>query len=113
MKNLITKLLFLSFLTVTPAIAGTGHSHGQEKAITTEQVTSRASQNIERLIDAGKIDASWKEVKVSSIEQKTFSHDLEWVVKLTNNKISDTSKQSLYMFFSLGGTYLAANYTGQ
>ena len=113
MKNLITKLLFLSFLTVTPAIAGTGHSHGQEKAITTEQVTSRASQNIERLIDAGKIDASWKEVKVSSIEQKTFSHDPEWVVKLTNNKISDTSKQSLYMFFSLGGTYLAANYTGQ
>ena len=113
MKHLITTLLFLSFLSITPAIAGTGHSHGQEKAITTEQVTSLASENIERLIDAGKIDPTWKEVKVSSIEQKTFSHDPEWVVKFTNNKISDASKQSLYMFFSLGGQYLATNYTGE
>ena len=113
MKNLISTLLFLSFLTVTPAIAGTGHSHAEEKPITTEQVTSLASENIERLIDAGKIDPSWKEVKVNSIEQKTFSHDPEWVVKYTNNKMSDASKQTLYMFFSIGGRYLATNYTGE
>ena len=113
MKNLITTLLFLSFLTVTPAIAGTGHSHGEEVAITSEQATSLASQKMKQLIDSEKIDASWKEVKVSSIEQKTFSQGPEWVVKFTNNKISDASKQNLYMFFSLGGRYLAANHTGQ
>ena len=113
MKNLITTLLFLSFLTVTPAIAGTGHSHGEEEAITSEQATSLASEKIKQLIDAGKIDTTWKEVKVSSIEQKTYSHDPEWVVKFTNNKISDASKQTLYMFFSLGGRYLATNYTGE
>ena len=113
MKHLITTLLFLSFLTISPAIAGTGHSHGQEKAISTEQVTSLASKNIERLIDAGKIDPTWKEVKANSIEQKTFGHDPEWVVKFTNNKIADASKQTLYMFFSLGGQYLATNYTGE
>ena len=113
MKNLITTLLFLSLLTLTPAIAGTGHSHGKETAISSEQATSLASQKIEQLIDSKKIDPSWQAVKVTSIEQKTYSHDPEWVVKFTNNKISDASKQTLYMFFSLGGHYLAANYTGE
>jgi len=111
MKNLITTLLFLFLFIVTPAIAGAGHSHGE--AITNEQATSLASQKMKQLIDVGKIDPTWKEVKVSSIEQKTFSHDPEWVVKFTNDKISDASKQTLYMFFSLDGRYIAANYTGE
>lgn len=113
MKKLVTTFLLLSFMGITPAIAGTGHSHAKEKAITTEEVTSLASENIKRLIDTGKIDPSWKEVKINSIEQKTFSHDPEWVVKYKNDKISEASKQTLYMFFSIGGRYLATNYTGE
>ena len=113
MKKLVTTFLLLSFMSITPAIAGTGHSHAKEKAITTEEVTSLASENIKRLIDTGKIDPSWKGVKADSIEQKTFGHDPEWVVKYKNDKISEASKQTLYMFFSIGGRYLATNYTGE
>ena len=113
MKKLLSTFLLLSFISITPTIAGTGHSHAEEKAITTEEVTSLASENIKRLIDAEKLDPSWKEVKIHSIEQKTFSHDPEWVVTYKNDKIIEASKQTLYMFFSIGGRYLATNYTGE
>lgn len=113
MKKLLGTFLLLSLISITPTFAGTGHSHAQEKAITTEEVTSLASQNIQRLIDAEKIDPSWKEVDINKIEQKTFGHDPEWVVEYKNGKISEASKQTLYMFFSIGGRYLATNYTGE
>ncbi len=113
LKKLVSTLLLLSFISITPAIAGTGHSHAEEKAITTEEVTSLSTKNIKRLIDTGKIDPSWEEVKSDSIEQKTFDHDPEWVVTYSNKQINDASKQTLYMFFSIGGHYLATNYTGE
>ena len=116
MKNLAITLLFSSILFATPAMAGSGHDHGhghEQKAASSEVVLSRASKKVKQLADAGKIDPSWAEVKSSNIEQKTFSKESEWVVTFKNNKISDSSKQTLYIFFSLAGHYIAANHTGQ
>lgn len=42
-----------------------------------------------------------------------FDGDTEWVVVFVNDKIADTDKQKLYVFLTLGGDYIAANYTGK
>jgi hypothetical protein len=116
MKNLITTFLFSSLIFATPVIAGSDHDHGHshdQKAASSEIVLNQASKKVKELVDAGKIDASWAEVKSSEIKQKTFSHDPEWVVTFKNTKISDSSKQALYLFFHLNGRYIATNYTGK
>lgn len=118
MKNLITIFLFSSLLFVTPVIAGSDHDHGHghshdQKAASSEVVLKQASEKVKELVNAGKIDASWAEVKSSEIKQITFSHDPEWVVTFKNTEISDLSKQALYLFFNLNGKYIATNYTGK
>ncbi len=116
MKILVAALLFATLLLafpVAPVIAGSGHSHGPQKAISSEQAASRASKFIARMVDAEKIDASWVKIAPDSVEKKTFSQDPEWVVTFKNNNIKDPSKQTLYMFLSLYGDALGANYTGQ
>jgi hypothetical protein len=35
------------------------------------------------------------------------------VAVFVNDKITDPAKQKLYVFMTLGGDYLAANYTGE
>ncbi|WP_019557440.1 DUF6488 family protein [Thiomicrorhabdus arctica] len=119
MKNLITAL-FLSLFMVTPAMASGGHAHGPDGGhsqshapITSAEAINRASKKITQLVSAGVIDASWSGVKASSVEQKTFANAAEWVIAFKNDKIKDSAKQNLYVFFSLEGHYIAANYSGK
>jgi hypothetical protein len=86
-----------------------GHSHGP---ISNDNVINRALKKVKQMAHAGKIDATWSAVKTARAEQKTFSKGPEWVVTFKNDKVSDTAKQTLYLFFSLDGHYIAANYTG-
>lgn len=115
MKKL-TLTLFLALLINTPlAIAGTGHDHGHttHDAVSSEEVIKRATSKAQDLITKGKIDASWSKIKASGAEKKTFNKKKEWVVSFNNEIVSDTSKQTLYLFFSLEGHYIAANFTGK
>lgn len=116
MKKL-TLTLFLTLLINTPlAMAGTGHDHGHShslEAISSEEVIKRATSKVQNLITKEKIDASWSAIKASSAEQKTFNKKKEWVISFNNEKVSDTKKQTLYLFFSLDGHYIAANFTGE
>lgn len=96
------------------ALAGAGHDHGHSHdPVTQAQAEKAAVKNISRLIDKGKIDASWSSVKVAKSEKKKFGKKLEWVVTFENKQITDPKKQILYIFLSLEGGYLAANYTGK
>lgn len=118
MKNLTTALLFTSLLFAAPVMAGSGHEHGHghshtEKAISSAEAISKATKKVKQLADAGKLDKTWGEAKASKAEQKTFSHDPEWVVSFKNSKITDSSKQTLYVFLKMSGHYIAANYTGK
>lgn len=114
MKNLTAAVLFSALLFTTPAMAGTGHDHGHaQEAITSKEAVSRASEKVKNLAEAGKIDSTWAGIESSNVEQKTFGHDPEWVITFKNNKVSDVTKQTLYVFFSLGGQYIATNYTGK
>ncbi len=118
MKNLASTLLFLSaLLFAMPIIAGGGHEHDSDGGhsrgpISSDQVIDRALKKMKHMADAGKIDATWSGVKAASAEQKTYSKGPEWVVTFGNDKINDEAKQTLYLFYSLDGHYIAANYTG-
>lgn len=117
MKNLATTVLLSSLLFGTPVMAGSGHSHDADGGhshgpASSDSVTKKASQRINKLANAGKIDASWSGVKAARVEQKTYSKGPEWVITYKNDKVSDAAKQTLYMFFTLDGHYIAANYTG-
>jgi hypothetical protein len=115
MKNLTTTLLISSLLFAIPVLAGSNHDHGYsqaQEAISSEEAASLASKKVNQLANTGKIDLTWNEVEVSSIEQKTYSNGPEWLITFKNTGISDASQQTLYLFFTLSGQYLAANYTG-
>ena len=117
MKLLATTLLLSSLLFAAQVMAGGGHSHDADGGhslapISSEEATTRASKKVEQLADAGKIDATWTGVKAASVEQKIYSKGPEWVITFKNDKVSDTSKQTLYLFFSPDGHYIAANFTG-
>ena len=89
-----------------------GHSHSHD-AISSEAVSKQGVQKINDLVKKGKIDKSWAEVKVDKVEQKTFSKDPEWVVTFRNDKVSDKSKQTIFVFYTLDGHYLATNFSGE
>ena len=116
MKTLIVTTFFISSLAFAfPVMAGSGHNHGHsqsQKAISDIEAANRATEVVGELANSKKIDESWIKLKADNIEQKIFSHDPEWVVTFKNEKIQDASKQTLYVFLSLSGDYLGANYTG-
>ena len=100
-----------------PLVAGPGHEHGpggghSHGPISAEAASKKAKKRIKQFISAGKIDASWANVKVASAKQKTYSKGPEWVVTFKNEKITDAKKQTLYFFYTLDGHYIAANFTG-
>ena len=115
-------IVFSFILSLSPiaVFAGADHDHGHEDGhshshdpVNQSQAEQMAIKSVEQLVEKGKIDSSWKSVKVAKSEKKKFGNNLEWVVSFHNDKMSDTSKQTLYVFMSLTGEYIAANYTGK
>jgi len=103
----------VTILSALPAQAGPGHTHSHEhEEITQQGAIEKATAKIRQLVKKGKIPQSWASIDAVSAEKKKFKKGSEWVVKFNNDKIEDKSKQTLYVFFSLDGHYLAANYTG-
>ena len=45
--------------------------------------------------------------------KKKFHHSMEWVVSFKNEKITDKTKQTLYIFVNMHGEITGANYSGQ
>ena len=118
----IQPILFSLILALSPAVllAGANHDHGHDHGhdhshdpVNQSQAEKVAIESVAMLVKKGKIDGSWKSVSVASAEKKKFGGKMEWVVSFKNDKISDASKQTLYVFLSLTGDYIAANYTGK
>jgi len=105
--------LALSFFTWV-AIAGEGHDHSHSHdPVSQSQAEVNATKSVSALVDKDKIDKSWKSIKATKSEKKQFDGKMEWVVIFNNKTISDKEKQTLYVFLTLSGEYLAANYTGK
>jgi len=113
MRNISTVLLVSSLFFASPVMAGAGHDHGNGShshgPISSEKVINKATEKVKSLIKSGKLDKSWADVKAVGASTKGD----EWVVTYKNDKVSDAAKQTLYVFFSLDGIYIAANFTGK
>ena len=111
MRILPITLLCSLFMLSAAAISGPGTDHTHEP-LSKREVSIQAETHLESLIERGKVDPSWEYKSPKSVEQKTFAKGPEWVVKFENDKLPDPNQRVLYMFFTLDGHYLAANYSG-
>ena len=115
MKNLfIIGALIFSFSSF--AGPGGGHSHGHghshsKKSVSKEKTGEIGRYHVDRLVKAGKIDASWKSSTFDKSEKKIFGKKTEWVVTFDNEK--GVKGKKLYIFLKLSGEFVAANFTGK
>ena len=108
--------LALSVSSTTPALAGADgecHFHGTTPA-PEATVMSCAQMHKERLIKKGTIEPSWSAIKHDSIKQieGESGQKAAWQVTFKDSTATDKSKETLYMFFTLSGNFLAVNFTG-
>ena len=98
-----------------PAMASEGgscHFHGSKPAAEAT-VLGCAQQRKEALVKAGKIEASWQAVKHDKVEAVDGKKGKEWKVTFKDPAAKDKSKETLYIFFTAPGNFIAANFTGQ
>ena len=104
--------LALSLIAAGAAHANEGggcHFHGKTPA-KEQTVLDCAEQFKSDFIGQGRLDASWKGVKPSKVEQIEHELGTEWKLTLVNAAAADKSKQNLFMFFTLPGNFIAANF---
>lgn len=99
-------------LSATAGVGSRCHFHGKKPASETT-VSQCATQRRDALVKTGKLDASWQAIEPAQPAQVDGKNAKEWKVVFQNPAITDASKKTLYMFFSLPGNFIAANYTGQ
>lgn len=116
MKHLITIASLVATLTVAaPAFAAEGiscHFHGYKPAAEAT-VTDCAMQYKAKLVQTGKLDASWQAVRQEKIETVEGNKGKEWKVSFQNPAEKDKAKATLFLFFSLPGNFIAANFNGK
>lgn len=108
---LIVVFAFSAPLTYAGPLAP-GHYHPPKSKITENQAIAEASRMVAVIVQKGKLDASWAQVEAADAQKKTFQSGLEWVITFSNPEGKDPAKQTLYVFLSLYGQYLAANHIG-
>ena len=113
MKTILVALFCWSML-LTPSVyagpEGVGHHHSME--ISQEEALARATDIVKKLSKGGKLAESWLNTTAIGVEKKTFEDGPEWVVNF-NNPDMPKEKQALFVFLTLSGKALAANYTGK
>ncbi len=116
MKNFASIASLIATLALAPAAyaGGDGECHFHGNAPAKESVvTGCAKQQKDALAAKGKIDASWKTVALEKAETVDGKSKKEWKLTYKNPAEKDASKQTLFMFYSLSGNFIAANFTGQ
>jgi hypothetical protein len=116
MKKLCVAAAAFTFTVfAAPVLADAGsscHFHGS-KAATEAVVIDCATQRKASLIKDGKLDASWQNVQPAKPESVDGKKGKEWKVVFKNQAATDKSKDTLYMFYTPTGNFIAANFTGQ
>ena len=114
-KIIITAVSFAALALAAPAFASEGgscHFHGNTPA-KEAAIIGCAIQRKSALAGSGKIDASWKALKHDKIEQVDGKKGKEWKVTFKDPAAKDKTKETLFVFFTLPGNFIAANFTGQ
>jgi hypothetical protein len=116
MKHILIASAFATAFAMTaPAVASEGgscHFHGSKPA-EEKTVVGCAVQRKDGLVANGKIDAAWKSIKHDKVEQVDGKNGKEWKVTFTDPAAKDKAKETLYVFFTLPGNFVAANFTGK
>ena len=125
MYKLMSVFVLCSALVAMPTLAGSGHEHSQSGGhdhgsahghahgpVDKATEVKKANTTLQRLVKAGKIDVSWDQMQPETVEKKIYAKGPEWVIVFKNSEVKEVSQQTLYMFYSLDGNYIAANYTG-
>ena len=116
MRKFASIATLIATLAVAPAAFASGgggcHFHGNAP-IKESILVGCATEYKNGLASNGKIDASWKGVKLDKAETVEGKNRKEWKFTFKNPTEKDTSKQSLYMFYTLTGNFIAANFTGK
>ncbi len=105
-------LFVLSFSLAYGGEEGDGHSHELTEEISSSQAKQKALDVIMKAVIKEKVPESWSQIKPATIKQKTYKQGPEWVVTFNNPAIKNKGKQTLYVFLSLTGHFLAVNFTG-
>ena len=117
--RLTTLLLgFILSLSTFSAMAGSGHDHDHGHShsytpVSQDKAGANAAEIVVALINRNKLDKSWESIKASSVEKITVQGNTEWAIVFVNKSITDIKEQKLYVFLTLGGDYIAANFTGK
>lgn len=107
---------FILNLPTFSAMAGSGHDHEHSHSntpVSQEKISENATEIVATLANRNKLDKSWTSTKASSVEKITVQGNPEWKVVFVNNNITDSGKNKLFVFLTLGGDYIAANFTGK
>ena len=99
----------------TAALAGSGgscHFHGNAP-VKESILTGCAIEQKNALVGKGKIDASWKAVKLEKAETVAGKSAKEWKFTFKNPAEKEASRQTLYVFYTLTGNFIGANFDGK
>lgn len=88
------------------------HFHGHQPAAESTVVTC-ATQRKDALVANGKLASAWRAIKPENVVAVEGKKGKEWKVTFKDAAATDKSKETLYMFFTLPGNFIAANFTGQ
>jgi hypothetical protein len=116
MKKFASIAALIATLTFAPAAfaGGSGACHFHGHAPVKEAIlVGCATDYKDSLASNGKIDPSWKGVKLDKAETVEGKKMKEWKFTFKNPTEKDTAKQSLYLFYTLTGNFIAANFIGK
>lgn len=89
------------------------HFHGSKPAPEATVILC-ATQHKDKLVEGGKLEKSWQAAsKVDKLEQVNGKRSKEWKLSFKNPAAADKTKDTLYLFCTLPGNFIAANHTGQ
>ena len=88
-----------------------GHTHA-EGEVGQEEILTRSTAYLQRLMVNGKIEPSWEGVEPATIGKQTYKGNEEWVITFENPKAESADKKTLYMYFTPSGQVIAANFSG-
>ncbi len=116
MKNFIATTSLIALFAVAPPVlgneGGSCHFHGNKPA-TENVVLGCAKQRKEALVKSGKLESSWQTLQHNAIEQVDGKKGKEWKVAFKDPAAKDKAKETLYMFFTVTGNFIAANFSGK
>ena len=104
-------LSFFLLATITPIEVAAKKSSNEPVDMKTAVKT--ATLVVNKLAKGEKIDKTWLTIKAKSAIIRQYPSGTEWVVAFKNPQIKKQSHQVLYIFLTISGKYVAANYTGQ